>query len=142
MISLDPANRSTCEEYLASYRKTAFPDIFYDFLHPFISSLNSSSPTSTAPPATPPLAIRVPGISTPAETAKSVQPNRASLAMRNDADERIETIWNEWESIAGFLDGGLVRKGEDRSPEAAETSKAGVSVFFVVTGVLLTRRAP
>ena len=123
MISLHPANRSTCAEYLASYRKIAFPDIFYDFLHPFISSLNtSSSPSFIAPPATPPLASRVPGISTPAETAKSIAP-KVNVTMRNDADERIETIWTEWEVIAGFLEGGVGRT-EDRPPE---TSKAGVS---------------
>lgn len=83
MISLDPANRSTCSEYLASYRSTAFPEIFYTFLHPFLSSLNDSAVSNG----------------------------------HGDADEKIEKVWTEWETIAGFLDEGrepVVRAAKKR----------------------------
>ncbi|QPG73076.1 hypothetical protein FOA43_000381 [Brettanomyces nanus] len=40
MISINPANRLKAEKYLAKYRKIAFPDHFYTFLHPYLRKLS------------------------------------------------------------------------------------------------------
>lgn len=120
MISLDPAQRLTCDEYLNSYRSTAFPDIFYTFLHPFLSALNDYSTPIVPSPSTP-----------IASTATPTIPGHAGATLKTDADDRVERVWSEWEMIARYLDEGVERK-EDRRPEAAETSKAGREAVFPV----------
>lgn len=98
MISLDPAHRLTCAEYLLQYRKTAFPDVFYTFLHPFLSSLNEASIASRP---TPPNYRPSFGIGS-ATGPRHMYSHTGS----SDADDKIEKVWNEWETISGFLDDG------------------------------------
>ena len=43
MLSLDPAERPTCEKVLVDYRNTIFPDYFYTFLQDYANDLDSSS---------------------------------------------------------------------------------------------------
>ena len=120
MISLDPADRLTCDQYLTTYRTTAFPDIFYTFLHPFISSLNEHSPSASN--ATP-LGRTSTGTSTPSHAGGPAGEMGSVGVLQTDADDKIEKVWLEWEMIARYLEEG--REGEDRRPESAETSKAG-----------------
>lgn len=85
MVSLDPAARLSFADYLTQYRSTAFPDIFYTFLHPFLSSLNEPSSPSPAPaPAPPPPAAPPrPGTNTPVDAAGQQQQQQTLL--RTDA---------------------------------------------------------
>jgi len=122
MVSLDPSARLSFADYLTQYRSTAFPDIFYTFLHPFLSSLNepSSSPPPPAPvPHPPPPSSTRPGSSTPAETAAGA-PQQQQTLLRTDADDRIERVWSEWEIIARYLDETVeqqsAREGEEGEP--------------------------
>jgi phosphoinositide-3-kinase regulatory subunit 4 len=127
MISLDPADRLTCDEYLSTYRTTAFPDIFYTFLHPFISSLNEASNSSATPSSATPTGLRsATGTSTPSLGVTVEAAALGGVTMQTDADDNIEKVWSEWEMIARYLDEGRERK-EDRRPESAQTSKAGRS---------------
>lgn len=117
MISLDPMERLTCAEYLTKFRSIAFPNIFYDFLHPFLTSLNESQ---SAPVVVAPTPTKHVGVSTPngTVTAKSgVEPGgRAGGVLRSEADERIERVWSEWETIGRFLGGEAgVEVGEGKS---------------------------
>lgn len=123
MLSLDPTSRLSCADYLSQNRGTVFPDIFYTFLHPFISSLNECSTSAPAPPSTPtpPIGRVTTGTSTSAGAGDTHQQQQSTL--RSDADDRLERVWTEWEMISEYL--GRGEKEEDRSPEAAETSKAG-----------------
>lgn len=122
MLSLDPTHRLSCAEYLASYRNTAFPDIFYTFLHPFISSLNDISPSLPPPTPNASLAGKVAGTATPGGQSGDQQ----QATLRSDADDRIERVWNEWEMISEYLERGRKgKKGEEPSAQAAETSRVG-----------------
>jgi serine/threonine protein kinase len=100
MISLDPSHRLTCSEYLAQYRRTAFPDIFYTFLHPFLSSLNEASIASRPTPPNYRPSFGIGSNTTPRQ--------QYSHGGSSDADDKIERIWTDWETISGFLDGGRV----------------------------------
>ncbi|CEQ42196.1 SPOSA6832_04001, partial [Sporobolomyces salmonicolor] len=117
MISLDPSSRLSFSDYLSQYRTTAFPDIFYTFLHPFLSSLND---VSLPPPPPPPHST--PGMATPGEA-----PQVQQTLLRTEADERIERIWNEWEMIARYLDETVA---EDRGKGKAKETTAGPGVLF------------
>ncbi|KAK4047771.1 Serine/threonine-protein kinase [Microbotryomycetes sp. JL221] len=104
MLSLDPADRMTCAEYLTTYQGTAFPEIFYSFLHPFIASLNENAlPATRAGGAALATETALPG----ATVSSMNDETRAQVAqptLRSDADGRIERIWTEWEMIRGYLD--------------------------------------
>lgn len=135
MISLDPSARLTCEEYLTTYRDVAFPEIFYTFLHPFISSLNETSNSSSNSAPSTSYTARESNAPTTATSGMNLDPLNLNnglnggVELRSDADDRIERIWSEWEMIEKYLDEGGVsvsqKLGEDRRAEAAETSRAG-----------------
>ncbi|KAI8799791.1 hypothetical protein BJ742DRAFT_686782 [Cladochytrium replicatum] len=66
MIQIDPAKRLTAPQYLQQWRGTAFPGIFYTFLHQYVSStidpptpivISSPSPATLAPPSLPPSTV-------------------------------------------------------------------------------------
>ncbi|GAA5898472.1 hypothetical protein JCM8208_006993 [Rhodotorula glutinis] len=136
MVSLDPSARLSFADYLTQYRSTAFPDIFYTFLHPFLSSLNEPSssppPPAPAPHPVPPSAAR-PGTSTPADTAAGGQQQQQQTLLRTDADDRIERVWTEWEMIARYLDetveGQDAQEGEEG--EAGREGGRGEGLFPV-----------
>ncbi|GAA6055457.1 hypothetical protein JCM3770_002836 [Rhodotorula araucariae] len=121
MVSLDPSARLTFADYLAQYRSTAFPDVFYTFLHPFISSLNE--PSSSHPPPPGPSPAR-PGTSTPAEASAAQQQQQQQTLLRTDADDRIERIWHEWEIVARYLDETIETLGERVTPARDQQEEA------------------
>ncbi|KAM0754729.1 Other/VPS15 protein kinase [Meredithblackwellia eburnea MCA 4105] len=132
MISLDPSHRLTCDQYLTQYRGSAFPTIFYDFLHPFISSLNesTSSATSTSGAGTPPtLGLGLPstlaagaGGATPKGTTVVADQNaggRSGSILRTAADEIVESLVQEWDTVVRFLDADSKGKnGEEKDDKA------------------------
>ncbi|GAA5899743.1 hypothetical protein JCM5296_004211 [Sporobolomyces johnsonii] len=117
MISLDPSSRLSFSDYLSQYRTTAFPDIFYTFLHPFLSSLND---VSLPPPPPPPRSTS--GTATPGEA-----PQVQQTLLRTEADERIERVWNEWEMIARYLDETVA---EDKGKRKEQETTVGPGVLF------------
>lgn len=120
MISLEPSSRLSFSTLLSQYRQTAFPEIFYTFLHPFLNSLNRiSSPTSLsttansqAPAGT---TTRLGNTSTTTISGGAVEVQQQTL-LRTESDDRIERIWNEWEIVQRYLDESL----EVRDPERGE----------------------
>ncbi|GAA5855478.1 hypothetical protein JCM8547_007849 [Rhodosporidiobolus lusitaniae] len=116
MMSLDPSSRLSFSAYLSQYRNTAFPSVFYTFLHPFFSSLPSVSGhlPSTAPPTRP---------ATPAAGAGSTggaaagQEQVQQTLLRTDADETIEQVWNEWEMVVRYLDETVPPSASSRTKE-------------------------
>ncbi|GAA5967346.1 hypothetical protein JCM11641_000519 [Rhodosporidiobolus odoratus] len=120
MISLDPSSRLSFSDYLRQYRSTAFPDIFYTFLHPFLSSLASS--------ASPPQlssALLTAGSFTPLAVGQQEQVQQTLL--RTDADEVVERVWGEWEAIARYLDENVPsqKAGESNSGEEKDGTGQG-----------------
>lgn len=109
MLSLDPSARLSFADYLTQNRGNAFPEIFYTFLHPFISSLDRV-PASLPAPAAPTTGIRN-GAATPSGDVGSggqqhlqQQQPQGPILLRTDADEKIERIWTEWEMVTRYLD--------------------------------------
>lgn len=109
MLSLDPSSRLSFADYLTQNRGNAFPEIFYTFLHPFISSLDRV-PASVPPPTAPTTGMRN-GAATPsADVGSGGQPQQQAqqpqgpILLRTDADEKIERIWTEWEMVTRYLD--------------------------------------
>ncbi|GAA6002182.1 hypothetical protein JCM10207_003113 [Rhodosporidiobolus poonsookiae] len=101
MISLDPSSRLSFADYLTHYRSTAFPDVFYTFLHPFLSTLSEASiPAPQPAPAPAPVVQRTGGSATPVPPVEQVQ----QTLLRTDADETVERIWAEWEVVARYMD--------------------------------------
>ncbi|KAI8827076.1 uncharacterized protein EV422DRAFT_549569 [Fimicolochytrium jonesii] len=89
MIQLDPDARHTAEGYLAGWRGTAFPEFFYTFLHPYVSSLTD-------------LATGIP-------TTRSTTPSTPTIPMP-PSDAKIERIYHDFDKISvalGLLEGSL-----------------------------------
>lgn len=78
MIHVDPESRYAAEEYLDFWRKKAFPEYFYGFLHQYLSNVTDPS-TGRAP---------ISGAAT----------------NLGEADDRIDQIWHDFDKIAYFLD--------------------------------------
>jgi phosphoinositide-3-kinase regulatory subunit 4 len=112
MIALDPAARPTFETLLHRTRGTIFPEVFYSFLHGYVSSVNelpTRSPFAPAPPA-----VITPTVSnqstTSTATAKAATaPMLQSVdahygaSLPSDADARMERIWADHESVESYL---------------------------------------
>jgi phosphoinositide-3-kinase, regulatory subunit 4 len=117
MIALDPAARPTFETVLHNVRGVVFPEVFYSFLHGYVSSINEL-PT-TAPPTSLPTVGALPEIMTPAASAASAATSSMKggsvtpvftaeakvpeAAIPRDADHKIEKIWADYESIEPYL---------------------------------------
>ena len=85
MLSLDPARRKSCEEYLEEYRDKAFPEVFWS-LHPFISDINDIQPTSSS-------------LSSNTNGRSEVM----SPSLNAGADEKIDRIWAEFDRIVVLM---------------------------------------
>ena len=77
MISLNPEKRYSADEYLKFWRKKAFPEYFYSFLHQYMGLV--TDPSSGRAPVLP-------------ETANF-----------GEADDRIDRIYYDFDKIAYFL---------------------------------------
>jgi phosphoinositide-3-kinase, regulatory subunit 4 len=117
MIALDPAARPTFETVLHNVRGVVFPEVFYSFLHGYVSSINEL-PT-TAPLTSLPTVGALPEIMTPVASAASAATSSVKggsvtpvftaeakvpeAAIPRDADHKIEKIWADYESIEPYL---------------------------------------
>lgn len=77
MLSLDPADRPTCEKVLVDYRNTIFPDYFYTFLQDYVNDLYTKSESESN------------GAGTQDPTVR----------FANKADEIVEAIADDWSGI-------------------------------------------
>ncbi|MCJ1351180.1 MAG: Serine/threonine-protein kinase [Icmadophila ericetorum] len=77
MIQLEPESRYSAEEYLNFWRRKAFPEYFYTFLHEYMSVITD-----------------------PAAGKSPVMPDTTHFG---EADERIDRVYNEFDKISYFL---------------------------------------
>ena len=77
MIQLEPESRYSAEEYLNFWRRKAFPEYFYSFLHQYMSSITD-----------------------PSSARHSVLPESANFG---DADDRIDRVYHDFDKISYFL---------------------------------------
>lgn len=133
MLSLEPSGRLSFADYLVQNRGTAFPDIFYTFLHPFISSLDKVP--ASIPSVTPAVTRNIStgsGVPTPsAEGGGGLGPQpQGPILLRTDADEKIERVWTEWEMVTRYLDESIAPsattpRGRPAAPAPAAPVTAG-----------------
>ncbi|BGP23345.1 other/VPS15 protein kinase [Rhodotorula toruloides] len=132
MVSLDPISRLTFSDYLNQYRGTAFPEIFYTFLHPFLSSLTESVALSAPPPVPSRPESATPGTGDGAGFAA----RQEHTLLRTDADDKIERVWTEWEIIARYLDETLpkedLQKESGTSYERHKSHSPSSETFFPI----------
>jgi phosphoinositide-3-kinase regulatory subunit 4 len=117
MIAVDPTARPTFDAVLHNVRGVVFPEVFYSFLHGYVSSINEL-PT-TAPFTSLPTVGASPEILTPAVSASSAATSTVKggsitpilttdakvpeAAVPRDADHKIEKIWADYESVEPYL---------------------------------------
>ena len=77
MIQLDPESRYSADEYLNFWRRKAFPEYFYSFLHEYMGLI--TDPSSGRAP---------------------VVPETSSFG---EADDRIDRVFNDFDKISYFL---------------------------------------
>ncbi|KAI0037081.1 ARM repeat-containing protein [Vararia minispora EC-137] len=112
MIALDPAARPTFEALLHRARGIVFPEVFYSFLHGYVSSVNELPTRSPFVPG--PATAITPTVST--GTTSSTATTKAATALvsqsidahhtaslPSDADARMERIWADHESVESYL---------------------------------------
>lgn len=113
MLSLDPSARLSFADYLTQNRGNAFPEIFYTFLHPFISSLDRVVPASVSSPTAAPATTAIRNgaavaasvdVGAGGQQQQQAQQPQGPILLRTDADEKIERIWTEWEMVTRYLD--------------------------------------
>ena len=85
MIQLEPESRYSAEEYLNFWRRKAFPEYFYSFLHQYMATI--TDPSSGRAP---------------------VLPETNSFG---EGDDRIDRIYHDFDKISYFLDYGELRNG-------------------------------
>ncbi|KAI8805979.1 hypothetical protein BJ742DRAFT_680534 [Cladochytrium replicatum] len=112
MIQLDPSKRLTAAQYLQQWRGKAFPEIFYTFLHQYVSS-TIDPPTPIVVKSPTPVTLAPPGLN----AASASQPT----VMSADTDAKIEKIYFDFGTIAIAL--GMV--SIDEPPEDLNHSANG-----------------
>jgi phosphoinositide-3-kinase, regulatory subunit 4 len=101
MIQVEPEKRYSAEEYLNFWRKKAFPDYFYSFLHQYMALV--TDPSSGRSPVS------------------------GSLANLGEADERIDRIYFDFDKISYFLG----YENEKQTSETSSVTKSGLALFPV-----------
>lgn len=77
MIQLEPESRYSAEEYLNFWRRKAFPEYFYSFLHQYMGMITD-----------------------PSSGRNPVLPDAANFG---DADDRIDRVYYDFDKVAYFL---------------------------------------
>lgn len=115
MIALNPSARPPFDTLLHSVRGTVFPEVFYSFLHGYVSSINELPATTLSAPV--PTTAASPEILTPATSSTAtatlkggtvtpiltVDTKVPEAAVPRDADHKIEKIWADYESVEPYL---------------------------------------
>ncbi|KAK7526993.1 uncharacterized protein IWZ02DRAFT_445112 [Phyllosticta citriasiana] len=99
MIKLDPNTRYSADECLSFWRKRAFPDYFFSFLHQYMYSI--TDPSSGRGPIT------------------------AGGENLGEADDRIDKVYSDFDKISYFLGYGE-EKGEEKPPGSRYTLRSDI----------------
>ncbi|KAK8163309.1 phosphoinositide 3-kinase regulatory subunit 4 [Phyllosticta citribraziliensis] len=99
MIKLDPNTRYSADECLSFWRKRAFPDYFFSFLHQYMYSI--TDPSSGRGPIT------------------------AGGENLGEADDRIDKVYSDFDKISYFLGYGEEKK-EERPPGSRYTLRSDI----------------
>lgn len=105
MINLDPSKRYSAEQYLNIWRRKAFPEYFYSFLHQYIGFI--TDPTSGQGPL--------------------IGPDERDLT--SQADDRIDRIYHDFDKISfflGFDQSDINGGGQQQQQEKRAASKDGI----------------
>ncbi|KAJ5674388.1 uncharacterized protein N7477_004322 [Penicillium maclennaniae] len=97
MIQLDPESRYSAEEYLNFWKKKAFPEYFYSFLHQYMSLMTDPSSGRTKVDA--------------------------ESTNRGETDERIERVCFDFDKISYFL--GSISRGSREASTVADSRLTG-----------------
>ncbi|SPC61050.1 related to VPS15 - ser/thr protein kinase [Ustilago sp. UG-2017b] len=115
MVSLDPADRKTFEQYLTDSRGTVFPATIPDFFHEYLVELQRTSPTALNPNNNNSGVSSIDSAasgSNASVTAVSMRSEATSRqAQRTESDERVEKLYEEWSSIVKLFDDPTDRTG-------------------------------
>lgn len=93
MIQVDPNKRLSAEDYLSEWHSKAFPDYFYSFLYPYMSSLNAKIDYQRQKQNDDPTIL---------SALCSAYPSFNNRKM-TDADEKIERVFYDFEKIIDFI---------------------------------------
>jgi phosphoinositide-3-kinase regulatory subunit 4 len=93
MIQIDPSKRLSAEEYLSKWHSKAFPDYFYSFLYPYMSSLNEKVDYQQQKQNDDPTIISALSSAYPSFNSRNL----------TDADEKIERVFYDFEKIMDFI---------------------------------------
>lgn len=96
MIQLEPESRYSAEEYLNFWRRKAFPEYFYSFLHQYMDL-----------------------ISDPSSGRVSVVPDTVNFG---EADDRIDRIYYDFDKISYFLGYGNEKANQGKRENIEEQS--------------------
>ncbi|KDN43973.1 hypothetical protein K437DRAFT_274746 [Tilletiaria anomala UBC 951] len=121
MLSVNPRERGTFAGHLRQQRNAAFPELFYEFYYPYLTSLQRSSavpaqvPSSAAKPTLEAAAVGYASIKAAVTTAtqegeaESEQSSRrtgyapATAFLHSESDERLERLYEDWSVIVEKL---------------------------------------
>ncbi len=107
MIQLEPESRYSAEEYLNFWRRKAFPEYFYNFLHQYMGLI--TDPSSGRAPVLP-------------ETANF-----------GEADDRIDRVFHDFDKISYFLGYGNERTQDDADSNLQAPSEGLIPVQIDIT---------
>lgn len=117
MIQVQPEARFSAEEYLTTWRRKAFPEYFYTFLHQYLGLF-------TTPSASPSTSVR----RSPSMITNHVDGNEASLSAMAQPDDWIEKIYLDFDKISYFL-GDAAEKSVDGTTLTSPALTSRVSQF-------------
>ncbi|KAH9960599.1 ARM repeat-containing protein [Lactifluus volemus] len=112
MIALNPEARPTFEAVLHNVRGVVFPEVFYSFLHGYVSSINELPTTApltsfhtlgTSPEIVTPTVSAASAATSTVPPMFTVDKNVPEAAVPRDADHKIEKIWADYESLEPYL---------------------------------------
>src|SRR5690606_22645767 len=96
MINVDPSERYSADNYLSEWRRKAFPEYFYSFLHMYMDGVINRS---HQPPT---------------------EEIEGKYQRAGEADERVERIYYEFDKISFFL--GYEQREVGLSSERSKTN--------------------
>ncbi|KAG8906368.1 Serine/threonine-protein kinase [Tulasnella sp. 403] len=101
MIALDPKERPSLADALATARDTTFPESFYSFMHDYIASVCDITAPLTSPAS--PFSKVVNGTSSTGQEHSSLSLSTERGVLPSDSDTRIERIWSDFDELEPYL---------------------------------------
>lgn len=116
MVSHQSTKRKSFADYLNEARGHCFPEIFFSFLHRYLTTLQRTSPRATEMAAAEAAKSSTAILATATSAANTTVTSEAGLMggssasdlayiFRAEADERVERMYEEWTVVVGMLSG-------------------------------------